>query len=691
MRITTTIFVLILSHSMLLGQVSILPQIETSHIIGVSPMPIFLDGTASTINDSTVNTFHDLHYQWNFGDFFSGFWNNIPKSKNRASSPLAAHVFDSVGLHIIELEVFQNSKYSVTKPLTIKIQDANTFYKGEKTICFSKKGEFADAPDQALMVQINDFRDVEPYLSDSVRILFRRGDTISTDVGLDLSGLKYVTIGAFGPRLNINSLEMSENAPVIIMNGTMPLFQMSNSDSLCQSEHLKIIELNLINNQLESGASAIYAGGETKHHLLYRLSITNFSRAIFYDDEELEYHSYANKVKPFKEVFIADCIIKNENQPNDLIKISGENIAIIGNTLNNNRQEGNVLHMKWTKKSVVSNNCFLNPGERYSNLYISSPAIDYCATECSISDQIVISDNNFETEEGGNRMLCITKTKQEQKNIANVIINRNFFTAIGDRRIKNAVYVSGSYLTIKNNIINGSGASRYRFTGIHVDNPFDQTVISNINITNNTIFKQDWVDLMVGVKIGKWVAHSFVANNLIYSPAAMDLIIVHNQGIFTTAKRNIYPYVHPFIAEDPINAIDFQLDSVSLVLDNGVNHPVARRDFLEKERSSEERVDIGAFQFTSTPITTYNMNSIIASNLPSFPYPIYSYYTMDLSQFTSSYNVEIFNSEGNLIHSDNSMRDMFYTWKTKTHDNGIYWLKVSSKNATMMTKVKINR
>ena len=118
--------------SVSVAQVSINPQIGTASIVGVAPMPVFFDATATTINDSLTNTFHELYYQWNFGDFFSGFWTNIPKSKNRASHPLAAHVFDSIGLHIVELEVFKNASYSVQKPFIIKIQAANDFYKNEK-------------------------------------------------------------------------------------------------------------------------------------------------------------------------------------------------------------------------------------------------------------------------------------------------------------------------------------------------------------------------------------------------------------------------------------------------------------------------------------------------------------------------------------------------------------------------------
>ena len=64
---------------------------------------------------------------------------------------------------------------------------------------------------------------------------------------------------------------------------------------------------------------------------------------------------------------------------------------------------------------------------------------------------------------------------------------------------------------------------------------------------------------------------------------------------------------------------------------------------------------------------------------------------MDLSKFTSSYSVEIYNSSGELVREDKKQRNMFYIWQTQAFERGIYWLKISSKNATLMTKVLIEK
>lgn len=678
--------------SVSVAQVSIHPKVGTASVIGVAPMPVFFDATITTINDSLTNPFHELYYQWNFGDFFSGFWTNIPKSKNRASHPIAAHVFDSIGLHIVELEVFKNSSYSVQKPLIIKIQAANDFYKNEKTVCFSSNGEFSDAPNNAILVQINDLNDVKPYLCDSIRLLFKRGDVISTAVGLDFSNLKYLTVGAFGPRLNIDSFEIAENAPIIEMTGNEPVFTLGNTDTSQQSRHLKITDINIYNKNKDNRNSAIVANGETAFNLLYRLKIKDFAHSIFYNDLLLETEGYAQErtVEPFKEIFIANCIIENSQFSGDMLQLSGEKIAVIGNHFNNNRLKGNILNVRWSEKSIISNNHFLNAGIQKHCLKITAPNHDFCSVINHSTKEVIISDNHFETENAVSEMVFLAKDNEADPTLHDFIIDRNYLDALNDRRVKMAILASANNLTIRNNIINGSGGNRRHFTGIFIKNDFDLP-LSNIKITNNTIFKQDWVNLMTGIQINPNIHHTFIANNLVYSPNAMDLRIVNDLGKHTTDEKNIYPFVHPFIKENPSQALDFQLDSVSLVLDNGVKEQIALRDFFEKERSNSSRIDIGAFQFTHKPITTYNLSSISSTALDQINFGSSRYHTIDMSKFTSKYDVEVYNENGELIREDRNLRDMFYTLQTESYLGGIYWLKISSKNATVMSKIFIRR
>lgn len=70
-----------------------------SHLSGVAPLAVFFDATA-TRAATTSGPFHELDYQWNFGDLASGSWNRTPQmpslGRNSATGPLAAHVFESL-------------------------------------------------------------------------------------------------------------------------------------------------------------------------------------------------------------------------------------------------------------------------------------------------------------------------------------------------------------------------------------------------------------------------------------------------------------------------------------------------------------------------------------------------------------------------------------------------------------------
>lgn len=667
---TFAISILLMMGFVAQAQFSISPEIEASVVVGVAPMPVIFDATATTASDTTIRAFHELHYQWNFGDFFGGRWTNFPKSKNRAANAITAHIYDSTNWHIAELEVARDASYSVSRTMTLKILDANDFYNNERTICFSTSGNFTDVPHNAQKVIINDLSDVEPYLCDSVRWLFRRGDTIPAFKSVELAGVSHLVIGAYGPRLNVDNYDMATNAPIIKIHTDSPIFSIHNNnvDSADFPQHLKIMELRLVNATTNHTSPAIDANN-AHQHLLYRLRINNFAPAVRYA---------ANN----QGVMIASCKMMNENIDNDLIQIKGKHIAIVGNYFHQNRKAGHVFSSSALSRSLISNNEFTHPGRGSNCFYMN-------ATDSSFaSSRIVITENHFTTRNNAQEILVIESTPNALMP-KDVIIDRNYFLTDDDPRTRYAMHIYATDLTIRNNIINGTTGSRYRFTGIRVG-VADSIPFSNISITNNTIFKQDRINLMIGVELDYNIRDAFVVNNLVYSPSAMDLQIVKSGVVGITRARNIYPYVHPFIAEEPTQALDFQLASSSLLLDKGISKAITCRDYFGQERCASNRVDVGAFQFTETPVVELG-DIAVASQWTDYPTMAHNYFTLDLSQLTSTYAIEIFDVVGDLVFFEYDLRDMFYTWQTQGYENGIYWIKVSSKNATMLHKVLIQR
>ena len=79
-------------------------SLVSSRVSGVAPLAVFFDATGTTAS-STPRPFHDLEYRWDFGDVGSGTWTTGSSagvsSRNTATGPVAAHVFETPGTYTI--------------------------------------------------------------------------------------------------------------------------------------------------------------------------------------------------------------------------------------------------------------------------------------------------------------------------------------------------------------------------------------------------------------------------------------------------------------------------------------------------------------------------------------------------------------------------------------------------------------
>ena len=82
-----------------------------SRLAGIAPFSVFFDATG-TIAAATKQPFHDLEYRWDFGDekgsLVSGTtWRTGSRdndsSRNKATGPVAAHVFEVAGSYTVAL------------------------------------------------------------------------------------------------------------------------------------------------------------------------------------------------------------------------------------------------------------------------------------------------------------------------------------------------------------------------------------------------------------------------------------------------------------------------------------------------------------------------------------------------------------------------------------------------------------
>lgn len=180
-------------------------SLAASRISGVAPLYVNFDAT-NTTHPQLTNPTHDLFYSWIFGDPGAGNWANGVQSpgltsKNNAFGPVTGHVFETPGTYTVNLVVMDGAN-TVTKSVSITVQDPNVVYAGANTICISHSGNFAGAPSGA--VQINTFGNTNmfaawsAYKASNKRILFCKADSWVSSAPVSVFGLTGVTVSGYG-------------------------------------------------------------------------------------------------------------------------------------------------------------------------------------------------------------------------------------------------------------------------------------------------------------------------------------------------------------------------------------------------------------------------------------------------------------------------------------------------------------
>ena len=163
---------------------AIVPALVPSRTSGVAPLYVFFDATATTAA-ATNRPFHELEYRWDFGDAASGSWTSTPGmpnlSRNQATGPVAAHVFESPGTYTVSLTALDGAA-PATKSVQITVADPDTVF-AANTLCVGNSQPVAGSggcPAGAAVLASCDFdAAINNNIASRKRILFRRGDTFA--------------------------------------------------------------------------------------------------------------------------------------------------------------------------------------------------------------------------------------------------------------------------------------------------------------------------------------------------------------------------------------------------------------------------------------------------------------------------------------------------------------------------------
>lgn len=141
---------------------------------------VHVSGTLSSVN---VGEVQNATFEWDFGDTGSKY--NVTRGFN------AAHVYTKPGTYTIKLTVTNSAGKVASKTTTVNVTAAN-----RKVIYVSNSGSDSNDGSSASSA-IRSFDKAASMVGDNTEILFRRGDTFTTDNGMSITS-DNVVVGAYG-------------------------------------------------------------------------------------------------------------------------------------------------------------------------------------------------------------------------------------------------------------------------------------------------------------------------------------------------------------------------------------------------------------------------------------------------------------------------------------------------------------
>jgi hypothetical protein len=551
---------------------------------GVAPLAVFFDASGTTDVGVTARPFHDLEYTWDFGDPTAGTWAYGAQpgvsSKNSATGPVAAHVFEKPGTYTVTLTAFDGNN-TVTTNKTITVDDPDVVFTGSGTVCMSTSGTFTNCPSGASHLTTSNFVTAMGNISSGVkRILFNRGETFTFGTYYSITQAGPGLVGAYG-------------------TGAKPILRYTGSSVtaaiLANADDWRFQDLTFDGNGY-FGAT-VSNQGKVQITQLRTTSIGGYALAIT-DNGAGMGGSAVNADQFFVHDSTSDGLVGAGGVVNGWIGAS--RLSLQGNHADNAGQGEHVIRIFKAIGGVVSNNEFINPATQKHCLRIHSAnqMASQAVWDGTYSEEVVVADNVFSTNIAGVPWLVEISPQNNSydERLKNIIYERNATTnttygSSVQLRITNAVGV-----TVRNNIFN-LGANMRESIGVSGLVGFPSTDL--ISIYNNTMFStaatsNNQVDL---VTLGAYLTRITVRNNLTVDPTGMPYTTWNSGFSGTLTSDHNLTGTSPstiFTNGTPTVPADFALKSGSPAINYGVAVPNFE-DFIRATRSTTW--DVGAYAY----------------------------------------------------------------------------------------------
>jgi hypothetical protein len=555
---------------------------------GVAPLAVFFDASGTTDVAVTARPFHDLEYTWDFGDPGAGTWTYGAQpgvnSKNSATGPVAAHVFEQPGTYSVSVTAFDGTN-TVTTSKTISVTSPDTVFSGTATVCVSTSGTFTGCPSGATHITTSNLPTALGNISSTVkRILLRRDETWTASATSNVTQPGPGLIGAYGAGTNKPFVQVSGNSHSTI---TFPTGV---------ADDWRVMDM-AFDAAGTSSTNIIQLYDRTQITLL-RLDVTNSNGA--YDT--------GNSTIPNTDQFTvqdstANGLTCEDGQGCVQAWVYGTRFAFQGNHLDNTRPGTagviggeHVLRFPKVTRGVISNNDAWNPGLYKSCLKLHS---DNRPTEAifdgTYTEEVVIADNYFKGSTGTPYPVAIMpQNGVVDERLKNIIFERNYATEVGSLTLVTMANTVGG--TIRNNILNLGSTGTY---GIEIGgNVGDGAPPADlIFVYNNTLYGTHVhnADAIHGVLIGATPISTTVRNNLVIAPNDSGATDTWNTGVMLIKDHNLVSTTVSsiLVSGTPSVPADFALKSGSAAIGYGTALPVFE-DFIRAVRGPTTW-DVGAY------------------------------------------------------------------------------------------------
>jgi hypothetical protein len=570
------------------GNPAITPALTASRISGVAPLAVFFDASATTATAAPARPFHDLGFRWNFGESTGpgiaawGLGAQPTASRNEASGPLAAHVFETPGMYTVCVTITDGTN-TVDAAVVITVDDPDLIFAGALTTCISTSGTFTGCPAGAATLTTSNFATAIAAATPGRRLLFRRGETWAAPTAALLTANGPGIIGAFG----------AGALPKIQSTGNTTMLGLSNGGSPTISDW-RIMDLEF-DGLGGAGSNAIVGAGGISQVTMLRLQIHDVSNGIQFSASILDFlNGCALPPCPppppgghlmWDQIAVVDANIQRVvgGSGGNGMFLYAQRLALLGNFVEDTTAAEHVVRVQFVDRGVVQANDWGLPA--LTKTVFTLRAVDVGSggvAGTGTTQKVVISGNRMR---GGDAALPISvqpSAASTDQRIRDIIFDGNLLLA--GSAAQTGFISAADEVTVRNNIFNmTAGASGNCMT---FDLRGAEPPHSEIRIYNNTCFSN-------GVAVGRVVtldattSNVTIKNNVGYAPnsapASVFLAnlgatgVVGGSGTFGNSSDFQIKNTSPGFLNGSgtfSTANDFRLNGASYALNTGVAVPV---------------------------------------------------------------------------------------------------------------------